>query len=138
MADHGRAGGADAEFEKITAAALHPNGVLSRTNQLLQAGGLVGRRDPLSELQQQLIIAAIARIDHPLDFDRQRSTGKMPWRDFLALCAGETADATVLTGEIEKNDQKRPLVERRRGPQTDADILVSGNRIYGSGNYLPV
>lgn len=94
---------AELSAEKLAAAALRPGGQEVRPNQLLRAAGLTGRRDPLTELQQKILTAAIALIHACGKPDATRTAYTMKIGDFLTLCGGGSDDSyAFLTGEIEK------------------------------------
>ncbi len=91
---------AELSADKLAAAALHPGGQGIRPNQLLRAAGLTGRRDPLTELQQKILTAAIELVHDPA-----QTVFRMKAGDFPAL--GDAGDVHVyLAGEIEKLARK--------------------------------
>jgi hypothetical protein len=98
---------AELPAEKLAAAALRPRGQAARPSQLIRLAGLTGRRDPLSELQQKILTAAIALIHAGDGTAPVQTVYKMKLGDFLALCetAGDDIGA-FLAGELEKLAKK--------------------------------
>jgi plasmid replication initiation protein len=91
------------EFEKLVNAALNPEGWVTKPNQLIRAEGIVGRRDPLTELQQKILVAAISLIHTTGELDPARTKYKMEFSEFLKICDVKQENVyTYLTNEIEK------------------------------------
>jgi hypothetical protein len=94
---------AELSADKLAAAALRPGGQEMRPNQLLRAAGLTGRRDPLTELQQKILTAAIALIHASGVPDAARAAYAMKTGDLLTLCGvGSDDPYAFLTSETEK------------------------------------
>lgn len=94
---------AELELEKFVNAALRPEGLVTKPNQLIRVEGMVGRRDALTELQQKIVIAAISLIQKTGEIDPKRTTYKMAVDRFLRICDMNREDIyTYLTSEIEK------------------------------------
>ena len=91
------------EIEKFVTAALRPEGLVTKPNQLIRAEGMVGRRDVLTELQQKILIAAISLISDTGEIDSKRTTYKMAVDKFLKICVINQENLyTYLTSEIGK------------------------------------
>jgi|GEM_PF-1257221 len=91
------------EIEKFVIAALRPEGLVTKPNQLIRAEGMVGRRDVLTELQQKILIAAISLISDTGEIDPKRTTYKMAVDKFLKICVINQENLyTYLTSEIGK------------------------------------
>ncbi|MBU2702341.1 plasmid replication initiation protein [Sporomusaceae bacterium BoRhaA] len=91
------------EFEKLVTAALKPKGLIARPNQLIRLDGIIGRRDPLTELQRKMITAIISLRHKTEQFESQRTTYKMGIDEFLNICDIHQEDIySYLTNEIEK------------------------------------
>jgi plasmid replication initiation protein len=98
---------ADVVGEKLVAAALRPKGQGIKPNQLIRALGITGRRDPLTELQQKILTAAISFIRATGESDSTRMAYKIKTSDFLKLCdIGQENIYPCLIKEIEKMSQK--------------------------------
>ncbi len=94
---------AELAAEKLATAALRPGGQEARPNQLLRAAGFTGRRDPLTELQQKIVTAAIALIHGSDRPDATRTAYAMKTGDFLTLCGmGSDDPYAFVTGETDK------------------------------------
>ncbi|MDT8899805.1 replication initiation protein [Anaeroselena agilis] len=110
----------DLSADRLAAAALRPGGQEARPNQLLRAAGLTGRRDPLTELQQKILTAAIALTCTNGRPDQTRTVYGMKIGDFLALC-GTVADDlyAFVANETEKLVKKGVwLYDERTGELT--------------------
>jgi plasmid replication initiation protein len=95
------------EVEKFMTAALNLADFETKPNQLIRVDGMVGRRDPLTELQQKIVIAAISLIHETEEIVPQRTDYKMGIGEFLKLCDSNQENIfTYLTGEIEKMVRK--------------------------------
>ncbi len=98
---------AELSAERLAVAALRPGGQEVRPNQLLRAAGLTGRRDPLTELQQKILTAAIALSHAGGRPEPERTVYAMKTGDFLALCgAGSDDPYAFLANETEKLARK--------------------------------
>ena len=90
-------------FEQLATAALNPDGSIAKQHQLLRFDDMVGRRDPLTELQQKIITAAVALLHKNQGCEDQATVCKMAMTEFIALCSADREDMPVfLTNEIEK------------------------------------
>jgi len=91
------------KFEKLVTAALNPDGLTARPNQLIRLDGFIGRRDPLTELQQKMITAVIS-LRHKTDhFECKRTEYTMEIGEFLRICDLHQEDIYFhLTNEIAK------------------------------------
>lgn len=93
----------DLDGEKLASAVLHPEGRATKPNQLVRLGNVIGRRDPLSEIQQKVLIATISLIHAPGDMDSMRTVGSIHINQFLKLCNIKQENMHLhLTGELEK------------------------------------
>ncbi len=106
---------AELSTDKLAAAALHPGGQGIRPNQLLRAAGLTGRRDPLTELQQKILTAAIGLIGDPA-----HTVFRMKVGDFPALGDGGGDVHAYLAGEMEKLARKGVWLRDESGMVTRA------------------
>jgi len=95
------------EIEKMVTAALQPDGVVTKPNQLIRVERMVGRRDALTEVQQKILTAAISLIPKTGEIDPQRTMYNMAVDTFLKICAVDRENLyTDLTSEIEKMVKK--------------------------------
>lgn len=94
-------------FEKLITAAINVSDLAIKPNQLIRVEGMIGRRDPLTEFQQKIVIAAISLIHENEEIDPKRRAYKMGIDEFLKFCDMSQADIyTYLTVEIEKMVRK--------------------------------
>ena len=92
----------DVDVAKLAEVALRPNGQV-KLSQLLHIAGVIGRRDPLTELQQRILAAAIFLIHPALQEEAPQAYYTMKTGEFLKLCdAGKENVFEYLTHEIEK------------------------------------
>jgi len=91
------------DFEKLVAAALKPEELTVKPNQIIRLDGFIGRRDPLTELQQKMITAAIS-LRHKVDqLECNRTEYTMAIGEFLTICDFRQEDIYFhLTNEIAK------------------------------------
>ena len=96
----------DVDVAKLAEVALRPNGQ-EKLSQLIRVSGFTGRRDPLTELQQRILTAAIFLI-HPALKDKTPQTSyTMKTVEFLKICdAGQERLFDYLTHELEKLSRK--------------------------------
>lgn len=92
------------EIEKLVNAAIRPDDLVTKPNQFIKMKRIVGRRDPLTELQQKIVIAAISLIDKVREADPNQTACKMEMNEFLKICdlSHEHTMYNHLTGQIEK------------------------------------
>ncbi len=91
------------EFDKLFTAVFSPEGFLAKPNQLIRLDGIIGRRDPLTELQQRIITAVISLRHKTVPFEPQQTIYKMAFGEFLTVCDIQQTDISLhLTNEIEK------------------------------------
>ena len=96
----------DVDVAKLADAALRPKGQV-KLSQLIRIAGVTGRRDPLSELQQRILTAAIFLIHPILQGETPQTAYTMKVRDFLKLCdAGQDNVFEYLAYELEKMSRK--------------------------------
>lgn len=95
------------DIEEFMTAAFSPHGCVARPNQIIRVEGLVGRRDPLTELQQKIVTTAISLIHSTADLDPRKTEYKMSISDFLGECGFNQENIhNHLTSEIEKITRK--------------------------------
>lgn len=97
---------ADFDAEKLASAVLHPECGISNPNQLVKVGHVVGRRDPLTQLQQKILTAAIALLQDE-NFVFTQAVCKMPVAQFMKICnlKQKNKDRRLIS-EMEKLSQK--------------------------------
>jgi plasmid replication initiation protein len=95
--------GSISELDALVSRLLHPVGVTFKQNQVIGTGSFIGRRDPLTELQQKILVEMIASIHTHGNPDYRRTEYSMKFSEFQKICAMGNGDAyTFLTGEMEK------------------------------------
>lgn len=98
---------ADLGVDTFAVPALCPDGYANRPNQLMRVESMVGRRDPLSEIQQRMVSTAISLIHSADSFDPQKTEYKMEIGAFLDACGFSRENIHGnLTREIEKISRK--------------------------------
>lgn len=91
------------DVEKLMNAALRPEDPVIKPNHLITAGGMLGRRDPLTEVQQKIVISAISLIYRAGESSPNTTVCKMDINEFLDICEIEPENIyTYLTGEVDK------------------------------------
>lgn len=91
------------KFEKLVAAALKPDELTAKPNQFICLDGITGRRDPLTELQQKMITAAISLRYKTEQVECNRTEYTMELCEFLRICDLQQEDIYFhLTNEIAK------------------------------------
>lgn len=96
----------DVNVAKLAEAALWPKGQ-AKLSQLIRIAGVTGRRDPLSELQQRILTAAIFLIHPSLQGENRQTAYTMKSNDFLKLCdVGQENVFEFLAHELEKLSRK--------------------------------
>lgn len=87
--------------------ALSPDGSGLRSNQIIRVGAMIGRRDPLTELQQKIVTTAISLINTIGDRDSRRSECRINIKDFAGICGLDFESThSHLAVEIEKITRK--------------------------------
>jgi len=87
--------------------ALSPTGCAVRSNQIIRVEEMIGRRDPLTELQQKIVTTAISLINSFGDGDSRRKEYRINIDDFSGICDLSFENIHChLTGEIEKITRK--------------------------------
>jgi plasmid replication initiation protein len=93
----------DLAVEKFVKVILHPEGHIINPNQLIRVERMVGRRDPLTEMQQKIVTAAISLIHTAGAIDPERTVYMMEMSEFLKVCDMKRENIyTYLTNEIDK------------------------------------
>lgn len=96
----------DVDVAKLADAALRPQGQ-SKLSQLIRIAGATGRRDPLSDLQQRILTAAIFLVQPARQLEPEQTVYTMRTGDFLALCDAGPGDVfACLARELEKMSRK--------------------------------
>ena len=87
--------------------ALSPAGCAVRSHQIIRFEEMIGRRDPLTELQQKIVTTAISLINSLRDGDSRRSGYRISIDDFSAICDLSFENIhSHLIDEIEKITRK--------------------------------
>ena len=73
------------DIVKLAEVALRTKGQ-TKLNQLIRLAGVTGRRDPLTELQQRILTAAIFLIHPELKDEAPQTTHTMKTGELLKLC----------------------------------------------------
>ncbi|WP_094606941.1 hypothetical protein SPSIL_047900 [Sporomusa silvacetica DSM 10669] len=95
------------DSEKFIAAALQPDGLITKPNQAISVGNVIGRRDPLTELQQKILSAVISLLKTSKVVESTRTVCGMPISDFLKICDSKQERLyAFLVSELEKVSQK--------------------------------
>ncbi|SDE42934.1 replication initiation protein [Sporomusa acidovorans] len=76
----------DFDSEQFVSAALQPEGLTTNPNRSISVENVIGRRDPLTELQQKMLTAAISQLQVSPTSDAIQSACGMSIRDFLEVC----------------------------------------------------
>jgi len=95
------------DIEKFMNMALSPDGHAVRSNQIIRVEEMIGRRDPLTELQQKIVTTAISLINSIGDSDSGKREYGIPIDVFSRICGLSFENLHFhLTGEIEKITRK--------------------------------
>lgn len=95
------------DIEKFVQAALQPEGITNKPNKSISVGNVVGRRDPLTELQQKMLTAAIAQLQVAKASESSPTECWLPISDLLEICElGADSSAAFLVNELEKISTK--------------------------------
>ncbi|QDR81695.1 replication initiation protein [Sporomusa termitida] len=96
------------EQQKLINTALCPDGQITRPNQLVKTGSIIGRRDSLTELQQKILTAAIALSYESRPNKPDHAAYKMHFNDFVKICGDSSSNDmyAYIVNEIEKISKK--------------------------------
>ena len=96
------------EEQKLVQSALVPDGQITRPNQLVKTGSMIGRRDSLTELQQKILTAAIALSYESRPDHSDRAAYRMHFNEFLTICNASSQHDMYgyIVNEIEKISKK--------------------------------
>ncbi|MDF2875286.1 MAG: Initiator Replication protein [Sporomusa sp.] len=96
------------EHQKLVSAALCPDGQITRPNQLVKTGSIIGRRDSLTELQQKILTAAIALSYESRPNKSDHAAYLMHFSDFVKICGDSLQNDmyAYIVNEIEKISKK--------------------------------
>ena len=96
----------DVDVARLAEVVLHPNGQV-KLSQLIRIAGIIGRRDPLTELQQRILTAAIFLIHPAMEAEALQTSYTMKTGEFLKLCdVGPENVFDYLAHELEKLSRK--------------------------------
>lgn len=106
----------DPDFDRFMASFLSPEGLAAKPNKLIAVEGIVGRPDPLTEVQQKIITAAISLVHATGEIDPRRTSYSMEIGEFMEACAFGRDDLYAASAEeIEKILKKGVwLVDKNR------------------------
>ncbi|WP_156023733.1 replication initiation protein [Sporomusa ovata] len=95
------------DSEQLVSVALHPEGLTANPNKSISVGNVIGRRDPLTELQQKMLTAAISQLQIPRTDESTQMECGMPISDFLEVCDLDSNRLYAsLVNELEKVSTK--------------------------------
>jgi hypothetical protein len=97
------------DFTRLVAETLYPGGMETKANQIISVGNIIGRRDPLTEFQQKIIIGAISFIHKQRESNPENNpeTYVMELSEIPKLCDAKQAELSgYLINEIEKLAKK--------------------------------
>ncbi|GFE59884.1 replication initiation protein [Geobacter sp. AOG2] len=93
----------DPVFDTFMATFLHLEGFAAKSNKLIKVEGMVGYPDPLTEVQQKILTAAIALIHAAGETDPSQTSYSMEVGRFMEMCApGHDNPSLPSADEIEK------------------------------------
>lgn len=94
------------DIGKMANGVLHPDGG-NKANELIRIGQVLGRRDPLTQIQQKILTTAISLIQLSGKFDATMDRCKISVTQFLNICnSPEELLYSQLVHEIEKISRK--------------------------------
>ncbi len=97
----------DFDNEPFVSAALHPEGLTNKPNKSISVGNVIGRRDPLTELQQKMLTAAISQLQVSKTSASSQSECGLSISDFLEVCNLDANQLYAsLVNELEKVSTK--------------------------------
>lgn len=92
---------------QFVSAALQPEGLTNKPNKSISVGNVIGRRDPLTELQQKILTAAISQLQVSKSIEASQAESGLSISEFLEVC---NLDANrlyaSLVNELEKVSTK--------------------------------
>ncbi|QEM67459.1 replication initiation protein [Geobacter sp. FeAm09] len=93
----------DPDFDRFMACFLHPEGAAAKPNRVIAVEGVTGHPDPLTEVQQKIITAAISLMHATGDADPRQTSYAMEIGSFMEACAADReAPYASAADEIEK------------------------------------
>ena len=93
--------------EQFVSVALYPEGLTTNPNKSISVENVIGRRDPLTELQQKMLTAAISQLQVSKTSESIQAECRMPISDFLEVCDLDTNRLYAsLVNELEKVSTK--------------------------------
>lgn len=93
--------------DELVAYAIQPDGHVTNPNHLLSIAHMLGRRDPLTELQQKILTFAISLIPKGEETKAVPTVCRMQMDDFVKICSSkQEQEAASFISEIEKIAKK--------------------------------